>query len=119
MIECDSCCNLIEIPNVLIQFERDGDPIKVCSVECFDGWNSEEETENPFICGFCDGYSSPREVDEGIGSYECHGYRGFDSQPAVVSLCCGETLHYTATMDEVTIASLKRWHNDNFDGPDY
>ena len=40
------------------------------------------------FCCTCGADDEGHEVDFGIGSYECHGYRGIDKQLALVSHCC-------------------------------
>jgi hypothetical protein len=48
--------------------------------------------ETGHFCGECGDQIEPTVVDNGIGYYEYWGFRGFDSQPDVVSPCCGATV---------------------------
>lgn len=67
-----------------------------------------------------------RHVDNGIGWYECHGYRGFDSQPDIeVTNITWEHAQFTA--EENTIIDnyvdehyeeLDNYFYENFEGDD-
>lgn len=41
-----------------------------------------------YVCTSCGDPCSAIQVDFGIGAYECHGFRGIDTQIAIVSDCC-------------------------------
>ena len=39
-------------------------------------------------CGECKQECKALELDDGVGSYECHGFCGTDSRPYLASDCC-------------------------------
>ena len=51
----------------------------------------------PF-CGSCGEPCSPKEIDEGIGSYEFWGHKGVDRRIVTVSHCCEASVYEDASL---------------------
>lgn len=51
----------------------------------------------PF-CGSCGEPCTARIIDQGIGSYECWGEKGFDSRKVLASDCCKAELYANAEL---------------------
>ena len=56
-------------------------------------------------CGFCGEECEAVKADEGIGRYECHGYKGFHHDWTMQSDCCGAQVYVDEALTEVYSAS--------------